>query len=99
MQRRLFILRCFVSFFSVADKSFFFSFFFVLLFVMQGEDTFGDSESEEEDVMVTANGDGMRSRLGLGASLQSLVHGAGNGPTCTLSEHPIQVGLVWLYIT
>lgn len=66
---------------------------------LQGEDTFGDSSSEEEDVVVGvgANGDGgmsapamARPRLGLGASLASMVHSRG-GPTCTLEDHPIQV--------
>lgn len=63
----------------------------------QGEDTFGDSdESEEDDVVVTNGGAGERGmgrpRLGLGASLASMVNGNGaDGPTCTLQDHPIQV--------
>lgn len=68
----------------------------------QGEDTFGDSdESEEDDVVVTSSaraGYGgaaaaaARPRLGLGASLASIVHGrGGNAPTCNLEDHPIQV--------
>ena len=36
---------------------------------------------------------GARPRLGLGASLASIVHGrGGNAPTCNLQDHPIQVG-------
>lgn len=65
---------------------------------MKGEDTFGDSESEEEDVIVTAsNGCAGGSspsappRRGLGAGLASIVHGAGGAQTCNLDDHPIQV--------
>lgn len=66
----------------------------------QGEDTFGDSdESEEDDVVVTSGSAGSggavaaRPRLGLGASLASIVHGRGGiAPTCNLQDHPIQVG-------
>ena len=32
-----------------------------------------------------------RPRLGLGASLASIVHSRAGGPTCTLEDHPIQV--------
>ena len=71
----------------------------------KGEDTFGDSESEEEDVVIDVESNGgsgeispgalatpaaARPRLGLGASLASMVHNRG-GPTCTLEDHPIQV--------
>lgn len=36
---------------------------------------------------------GARPRLGLGASLASIVHGrGGSAPTCNLQDHPIQVG-------
>lgn len=72
--------------------------------ILQGEDTFGDSdESEEDDVVVTASSTGgvgeatggaaaARPRLGLGSSLASIVHGqGGNTPTCSLQDHPIQV--------
>lgn len=91
-----------VSLLSCPDKNGVFLFFLVL---RKGEDTFGDSESEEDDVVVggDSNGDGgmlspgalsapvaARPRLGLGASLASMVHNRG-GPTCTLEDHPIQV--------
>lgn len=66
---------------------------FVSLWNLKGEDTFGDSEPEEDDVIVTDNrSDDVRPRLGIGASLQSLIH-PGEGPICTLSDHPIQVRL------
>eukprot|EP00903_Cladosiphon_okamuranus_P021524 g19787.t1 len=66
----------------------------------EGEDTFGDSdESEEDDVVVTpgsapsGQAAGARPRLGLGASLASIVHGrGGSAPTCNLEDHPIQAG-------
>lgn len=58
---------------------------------LKGEDTFGDSEPEEDDVIVDNNSsDGVKPRMGIGASLQSLIH-PGEGPICTLSDHPIQV--------